>query len=232
MNGIHHGDVSFNNLMYNTPTETGGPVGIVNDFDLATWVNHSTTNNDRTGTIPFMAVDLLEGGYDQRAPRLYRHDLESFVWVLTYITVAKVEYEGHTIKISPLPKVDAWFKDGDQRGRDHHVSSKRYFYSEYGSIQPVSGRYYCYSKVTKEMIRYWGGFHESLRHAMYTVQPVWPIPMIQKPIAREPELDDPEGSLRAFIETVEESLGGGGVQEGFVAVKALLLRAIGTPKAT
>ena len=227
MNGIHHGDISFNNLMYGTPTETGGPVGIVNDFDLATWVNHSTTNNDRTGTIPFMAIDLLEGGYDKGAPRLYRHDLESFVWVLTYITVAKVEYEGHTIKISPLPNVDTWFIDRDYADRLVHTSSKRHLQLGYGSAQQVSGRYSCYSKVIREMIRYWGDFHSK-----YIVQPKLPIPTTQKPIVRESELDDPEGSLRAFIETVEESLGGGGVQEGFVAVKALLLRAIGTPRAT
>ena len=71
VNGIHHGDISFNNLIYDTPTETGSPVGIVSDFNLATWVDYPTTNNDRTGTIPFIATDLLEGRYDQRALRLY-----------------------------------------------------------------------------------------------------------------------------------------------------------------
>jgi hypothetical protein len=71
VNGIHHGDISFNNLMYDISAETNNPVGIVNDFDLATWVDHSTTNNDRTGTIPFMAIDLLDGGLDHRIPRLY-----------------------------------------------------------------------------------------------------------------------------------------------------------------
>ena len=35
MNGIHHGDISFNNLMYDT-LATNGPVGTLNDFDLTT----------------------------------------------------------------------------------------------------------------------------------------------------------------------------------------------------
>ena len=53
--GIHHGDISLRNLMCDFPTGTGDPLGILNDFDLATWVEHRITNNNRTGTIPFMA---------------------------------------------------------------------------------------------------------------------------------------------------------------------------------
>ena len=70
LNGIHHSDISLKNLMHDIPSKTGIPVGVVNDFDLAS-VDHSTTNNDRTGTIPFMAIDLLNGGLETRIPRLY-----------------------------------------------------------------------------------------------------------------------------------------------------------------
>ena len=79
--------------MYDFLAEAGEPVGIVNDYDLATWVDHTTTNTDPTGTVPFMAIDLLDGGLDSRTPRLYRHDMESFVWVLAYITVLSHLYE-------------------------------------------------------------------------------------------------------------------------------------------
>ena len=95
--GIRHGDISLNNLMYAILAKTGKRIGIVNDLDLATWVGSLTTNNDRTGTIPFMAIDLLNGGLEDRIPRLYRHDLESFSWVLAYITVADIEYKDCTI---------------------------------------------------------------------------------------------------------------------------------------
>ena len=51
--------------MYDIASETGEPVGVVNDFDLATRVDHSA-NNDRTGTITmFMAID---SGLDDRTP--------------------------------------------------------------------------------------------------------------------------------------------------------------------
>lgn len=61
MNGIHHSDISLKNLMCGF-SETGVPVGVLNDFDLATWVGCSTMNNDRMGTIPFMVINLLNSG--------------------------------------------------------------------------------------------------------------------------------------------------------------------------
>ncbi|KAF9644859.1 hypothetical protein BDM02DRAFT_3102266, partial [Thelephora ganbajun] len=229
VNGIHHGDVSFNNLMYDI-SETEDPVGIVNDFDLATRVGHSTTNNDRTGTIPFMAIDMLDGGLDDRIPRLYRHDMESFIWVLAYITVANIEYGGRTIKISPLPEVDTWFKDDGQANRDAHILSKRHFHVEYGRSQPVSDGYYCYRTVIQQMIWYWDDFHQSLRDIRYPRQ-AWrrggSNPTRAGRVINEPEVDDPTGSLRLFITTVEKLLGEQGLGEpGFAEVKTLLLEAI------
>jgi len=228
-NGIHHGDISVNNLMYDT-SATNGPVGMVNDFDLATWVDHSTTNNDRTGTIPFMTIDMLDGEFDDHVPRLYRHDMESFIWVLAYITVAKIEYKDRIIKISPFEGVDAWFRDDDQADRNAHISSKRSLYSVYGTRQSVSGLYYDYVSVVKQMIRYWADFHESLQAMKYTQNPDWPTPMlIRKPLTGEPEVDDPQGSMKLFITTVEELLGGRVSGDGFAGVERLLLEAIEIP---
>src|SRR5205085_2329509 len=99
VNGVHHGDISLNNLMYSL-SPTGKPKGVLNDYDLASLVDSPTTNNDRTGTIPFLALNMLGGRFDDRIPRLYRHDAESFIWVLTYIALVNVEYKGHTVKVS------------------------------------------------------------------------------------------------------------------------------------
>ncbi|KAH9934131.1 uncharacterized protein B0H18DRAFT_1101692 [Fomitopsis serialis] len=45
--------------------------------------------SERTGTIPFMALDLLRDAYwNGNLERLYRHDLESFVWVVLYFAWA------------------------------------------------------------------------------------------------------------------------------------------------
>ena len=225
VNGIHHGDVSLKNLMYNVPASTGIPVGVVNDFDLASRIGHSTTNNDRTGTIPFMAIDLLNGGLDSRIPRLYRHDLESFSWVLAYITVAKIEYKGGAIKISSPPGTDAWFKDGDMNDCRQHVVSKRYFHSEYGRMPYVNARYFCYLTTIRHITRYWFDFHDSRRPEV----PVGPdlSPTQEESVTDQPEVEDPAGSLGLFIGRV----GGAGDGEVFVDIKTCLLGAIKTPHA-
>jgi hypothetical protein len=230
VNGIHHGDISFNNLMYDVPTEAGDPVGVVIDFDLATWVDHPTTNNDRTGTIPFMAYDLLSGGLERRIPRLYRHDMESFVWVLTYITVAIKEYQGCTVQISPQGSAALWFKDGNKADRNAHVTSKENFGWGYGAGRhKVSGRYKRYVDVIRQILLYWAGFHRDRQPVADDDDPN-PTTDERQVTLDTPEEDNPAGSLRVFIETVERSLGASGSPgEGFAEVKSLLLEAIETP---
>ncbi|KAK7680256.1 hypothetical protein QCA50_016765 [Cerrena zonata] len=86
--GILHGDISNTNLMVDPESKKG----VLVDFDLATIVHNDTEGsrplhgNDRTGTMVFMALDLLdEEALQGKTPRLYRHDLESFCWVLLWI---------------------------------------------------------------------------------------------------------------------------------------------------
>ncbi|RDB14858.1 hypothetical protein Hypma_016351 [Hypsizygus marmoreus] len=57
---------------------------VLNDFDLATLRNPGTgANLQHCGTVQFMAIDLLRSGNKIR--HLYRHDLESFIWVLIWV---------------------------------------------------------------------------------------------------------------------------------------------------
>ena len=228
MNGIHHGDISLKNLMYSI-SKRGVPLGVVNDFDLASWVGRSTTNNDRTGTIPFMAIDLLEGGLDRCIPRLYRHDMESFSWVLAYVTVATIKYKESTIGISTFGDVSAWFEDHNPSARITHVMSKQLFHLKYGITQEVSGRYRSYSHIIREITRYWFHFHVSLPFKNHKAQPARPnpLPVQDEPAPSEPEVDDPAGSLRLFIEDVDKSLGG--ADGRFTELKATLLEVIETP---
>ena len=215
-------------------SETDEPIGTLNDFDLTTWSDHPTANSDCTGTIPFMAIDLLERGLGDCRPQLYRHDMESFVWVLAYITVATIVYKGDTIKISPLPNVDTWFWDDYQKDRNAHVSSKRHLYSEYGQIEEVSGRYDRYEDVVRQMTRYLYEFHQTLRmkkHRARRSRPN-PMPFQEERVPREAEVDDPADSLKLFITKVESSPGEGGVGGGFAEVSAVLLEAIDTPIVT
>ncbi|KAI0781947.1 hypothetical protein C8Q75DRAFT_544618 [Abortiporus biennis] len=96
--GVHHCDVSDGNLMYYT-VDNGVHMGVLNDFDLATIDRDGTasrpTGNLRTGTQPFMAMDLLkEAGRKGDIPHLYRHDLESFIWLLVWYSAPKTETYG------------------------------------------------------------------------------------------------------------------------------------------
>ena len=207
INGIHHGDISLNNLMY-CLSPGGEPNGVLNDYDLASWAKFPTTNSDRTGTIPFMALDMLKGGLEKRIPRLYRHDAESFIWVLVYITVVKVEYKPHSVKISRPFSVEPWFTGG----RAFHLVSKKAFATDYGGEYPVTEPYKQYVTTVRSLVRYWVRLNGS------------------KPSAStELEIDDPRGALERLIRRVGASPKVD-VQREFGKIRTLLLEAIGAPE--
>jgi hypothetical protein len=62
--------------------------GILNDFDMAMEITdgvpHTTNSHHRTGTLPFMARELLGVVNPEH---LYRHDLESFFYILIWAAV-------------------------------------------------------------------------------------------------------------------------------------------------
>ena len=79
-----HRDISHSNVMYRRLPD-GKIVGVLNDYDLASVVDEKKvqvpTSTQRTGTKPFMAIDLLS---DEPPLHLYRHDLESMFWVMIW----------------------------------------------------------------------------------------------------------------------------------------------------
>ena len=212
INGVHHGDISLNNLMYSL-SPSGEPKGVLNDYDLASWVKFPTTNNDRTGTIPFMALDLINGGLEKQIPRLYRHDAESFIWVLAYITLINVEYRSCTIKISRRNELDPLFEE------DYwpHLTLKISFPMYYGSRRlPVTRTYERYTTTVEHLIGYWVKLHTAAMHSMSSG-------------STKPEIDDPKGALKKLIKRVEKTLGED-TPGAFAEVRTLLLKAIGTPE--
>ncbi|KAG5638668.1 hypothetical protein DXG03_004011, partial [Asterophora parasitica] len=71
-----------------------GDKGILNDFDLVTATSSEDrqTGGERTGNVPYMVLALLTKEYfDRKVTRQYRHDLESFIWVLAHVTLLKYE---------------------------------------------------------------------------------------------------------------------------------------------
>ena len=212
VNGIHHGDISLNNLMY-AISPTGEPKRVLNDYDLAFWNEQQTENHDRIGTIPFMALELVENGFDDQVSRLYRHDAESLIWVLVYITVITVEYENRSIKISRPVGIDAWFR----RDPVAHVLSKQALSYNYGTRLEVTEPHKQYTTIIKHLAKYW-------------------IQLFSSSTPRSgPEADDPKRDLESFIRCVEEALSSEEAVEAeervevlkeFTKVKVLLSRVL------
>ncbi|KZV64382.1 hypothetical protein PENSPDRAFT_171019 [Peniophora sp. CONT] len=81
--GVYHRDPSVHNVMYREG-EKGEKLGVLNDWDLATDIESMHDGLERTGTVPFMALELLDDSSGQ-IKHQYRHDLEAFYWVLVWL---------------------------------------------------------------------------------------------------------------------------------------------------
>ncbi|KAH8751100.1 hypothetical protein F5883DRAFT_472292 [Diaporthe sp. PMI_573] len=76
---ILHRDISENNIIIADPQKTG-VIGMLIDLDLAKELGSGRSGaRCRTGTMEFMAIEVL-----QRISHTYRHDLESFFYVLIW----------------------------------------------------------------------------------------------------------------------------------------------------
>ncbi|KAJ7162263.1 hypothetical protein C8R46DRAFT_848375, partial [Mycena filopes] len=99
---LMHRDISRNNSMFRRIN--GKVYGVLNDFDLAVIRSDLTlsTSNHRTGTAPYMALDLLKSN----PPPLHivRFDLESLYYVFAYIVCQY--HEGKKIANPPFDKWD------------------------------------------------------------------------------------------------------------------------------
>ncbi|KAF8465154.1 hypothetical protein DFH94DRAFT_639862 [Russula ochroleuca] len=108
LGGVEHNDISVNNLMYD---KLNGDLGVLNDYDLAHLEGRSRPSGTKcTGTMPFMALDLLtKEAWEGKIARLYRHDCESFAWVLLWICCRYDD--GEEIRNAPLGELkthDYW----------------------------------------------------------------------------------------------------------------------------
>ena len=123
--GILHRDVSINNIiaitsplatMPRTPPTIGSEFlytpgtelyGCLIDLDYAVVVAEQDTSGipERTGTYPFIAIAILRGTATHR----YRHDLESFLYVLLWVACYPVA--GTRSALQPAPPEDARQRD-------------------------------------------------------------------------------------------------------------------------
>jgi hypothetical protein len=82
-------------------------MGVLNDYDLSSLADDPCPRgNELTGTIPFMALDLLSAEAQRgEVKHLYRHDLESFMWVFIWICFS---YRGGVLLPAKLRPLDRW----------------------------------------------------------------------------------------------------------------------------
>ncbi|KAA1470073.1 hypothetical protein DENSPDRAFT_870715 [Dentipellis sp. KUC8613] len=83
---VLHRDLSADNLMFHRDTD-GGVCGVLNDWDMALDLKTQAPSRkptDPIGTTPFMALELLT---EEPSTHRYRHDLESFVYILIWCTI-------------------------------------------------------------------------------------------------------------------------------------------------
>jgi hypothetical protein len=86
---VLHRDLSETNLMFKRDAN-GRVKGILNDWDMASLLDDKgqvpfCLERLRTGTAAFMADEL--SAHKEECPHLYRHDLESFLYILAWASV-------------------------------------------------------------------------------------------------------------------------------------------------
>ncbi|KAF8162315.1 hypothetical protein K438DRAFT_1618415, partial [Mycena galopus ATCC 62051] len=124
---IMHRDISRNNLMYRRID--GKVYGVLNDFDLSVVLGNEprSTSKQRTGTEPYMAIDLLET--DPPPPHVFRFDLESLFYVLVYVVCQY--HQGKKIENPP-------FDDWDHLPTRALRSERREFLADPMTVPPTS----------------------------------------------------------------------------------------------
>jgi hypothetical protein len=172
--GIAHGDVSYWNLMIRK--DDNGAYGVVNDFDLAAIMTPGQSSPtkqgfERTGTKPFMAIELLRAKLGQVIQRRWAHDLESVIWCLVwYVIDGRPEIDWRTgtywqvgaakgdwIKFEAIPeKLPKVYRPGtehlwaplanaayDWHQRQDSVLRKRSAYSDKANMEVIDGSLPC-----------------------------------------------------------------------------------------
>ncbi|MCJ1237182.1 hypothetical protein MMC14_005167 [Varicellaria rhodocarpa] len=97
---ILHRDISENNIIITNPKQANGFTGMLIDADLAKIIGGGRTGaRHQTGTMEFMAIGVL-----QKVDHSYRHDLESFFYVLLWICARRAWEREFRCRLVDRPK--------------------------------------------------------------------------------------------------------------------------------
>ncbi|TFY79273.1 hypothetical protein EWM64_g4737 [Hericium alpestre] len=139
--GSVHGDLNLNNLVF-MRDEGGTPSSLLNDWDAAKLVpadetHHIPSAHQRTGTAPFVAIDLL---CEDPPPHLYRHSLESYMYIFIWCAI---HFNLNGSQAQCIHKaVEGWVHGtwaiiGSQKGQFFASQAAQYRKSIYDAITPA-----------------------------------------------------------------------------------------------
>ncbi|KAJ2922169.1 hypothetical protein H1R20_g14924, partial [Candolleomyces eurysporus] len=129
---VLHRDLSENNLMLHLDNDRNVK-GVLSDWDMASFkdalhkVDGQLASHHRTGTPPFMAIDLLN---PTPPPHLYRHELESFFYILLWGTLHYDVVDG--VRYQTLEVMEKWDGDYEDIG-----NAKVAFFSNYSNAREI-----------------------------------------------------------------------------------------------
>jgi hypothetical protein len=140
--------------------------GVLNDFDLARLSGSGPrpTGRDRTGTMPFMALDLLtKEGINGQLERLYRHDAESFAWSLMYIFI-RIDHPTGT-PVEDKQSLRSWLVTDYEQCQAHKIA----FCSNLSKYQSTNS-YKQYWNAATGLITFWIDRHNEADKAKLALQ--------------------------------------------------------------
>ena len=99
---ILHRDISVSNIIITDPIKANGFSSMLIDLDLAKEIGTAGTGaRHQTGTVQFMAIQVL-----RKVAHTYRHDLESFFYMLLWICARRVWEKEFCCKLKDRPEID------------------------------------------------------------------------------------------------------------------------------
>ncbi|KAJ3741415.1 protein kinase [Lentinula detonsa] len=128
--GILHRDLSIGNIMFRRIE--GKVYGVLNDFDLSSFVHDmgkGPASDFRTGTRPFMSVDLLDPTW--KGGHLYRHDLESLFFIMSCLAC---RYERPGVPAAEPRVFTKWFSGTDE---EVHASKTVFYSNRFSGALPI-----------------------------------------------------------------------------------------------
>ncbi|SZF02652.1 unnamed protein product [Blumeria hordei] len=151
---ILHRDVSINNIILTDPAVNDGLYGLLIDLDLAISLDDVKSNENRqtmTGTMEYIALGILEANLfetDKGYKHTYRHDLESFFYVLV---LACIRFGRRNKRSSHTHILSTWYTGTvEQMYRAKH-GAMGFKYFEIVILDHFSTRYNCVKPLVNRL---------------------------------------------------------------------------------